>query len=109
MPLIKRLPKMGFRPKRHKFYQIVNLVSLARFKEGTVVNADFLKSHGLIRNIFDPVKILGEGDLKKPLVVHAHSFSKGAEDRIVKAGGKVEVIKGHLPAENPENQGKAKN
>src|SRR3989338_6416034 len=101
MPLIRRLPKIGFRSKRHKFYQLVNLVSLTRFKEGTVVDTDFLKSHGLIKSISRPVKILGDGELKKPLMIHAHSFSKSAEDKIVKAGGKVEVIK-EKPTENQD-------
>ena len=93
VPLIRRLPKMGFRPKRHKFYQLVNLSSLTRFKEGTLVNADFLKSHGLIRSLIKPVKILGDGDLKKPLVVQAHKFSKNAQEKITKAGGKAEAVK----------------
>ncbi len=93
MPLIRRLPKFGFRAKRHKYFQLVNLESLTRFKEGAVVNADFLKSHGLIKDISKPIKILGDGDIKKPLVVHAHCFSKGAEEKIVKAGGRAEVIK----------------
>ena len=93
MPLIRRLPKMGFRSKNHKFYQIVNLESLTRFKEGTLVNGDFLKSHGLIKNATWPIKILGDGELKKPLTVCAHSFSKNAQEKISKAGGKVELIK----------------
>ena len=92
MPLIRRLPKIGFRSKRHKTYQLVNLESLTRFKEGTVINSDFLKSHGLIRSVSKPLKILGDGDLKKPLVIQAHSFSKNAQDKIIKAGGKAEII-----------------
>ena len=102
MPLIKRLPKIGFRPKRHKVFQLVNLESLSRFKEGTIVNADFLKSHGLIRDAFKPIKILGAGDLKKPFVVQANRFSKGAEDKITKAGGKAEIIKEKPPVLSQE-------
>ena len=92
MPLIRRLPKFGFKSKNHKFYQLVNLNSLTRFKEGSIINSEFLKSHGLIRNAFDPVKILGDGDLKKPLTIQAHSFSKSAQEKIIKSGGKAEVI-----------------
>ena len=106
MPLIKRLPKVGFRPKRHKVYQLVNLESLSRFKEGTIVNADFLKSHGLIRNVLRPIKILGDGDLKKPFVIQANSFSKSAEDKITKVGGKAEIIKDNssvLDQEKPKS------
>lgn len=98
MPLIRRLPKVGFRSKTHTYYQVVNLESLTRLKEGTVVNLDFLKSHGLIRSVSEPVKILGDGDLKKPLVIHAHRFSKSAEEKIVKAGGKAEVVKSNSAA-----------
>jgi len=93
VPLIRRLPKFGFRPKRHKFYQLVNLSSLTRFKEGVVINSDFLKSHGLINSLRKPVKILGDGDLKKPFVVQAHGFSKSAQEKITKAGGKAEIVK----------------
>ena len=108
MPLIRRLPKVGFRSKRHKFYQLVNLTSLTRFKEGTIINADFLKSHGLIKSLSKPIKVLGDGELKKPLVIHAHNFSKGAQDKIVKAGGKTEIIKDQPPREDI-NKPEAKN
>ncbi len=102
MPLIRRLPKIGFRSKNHKYYQIVNLASLTRFKEGTIVNSEFLKSHGLIRNVTKPFKILGDGDLKKPLVIHAHSFSKSAQEKIVKAGGQAEMIQEKPAASTPK-------
>ncbi len=92
MALIKRLPKFGFTSKSPILYQIVNLKNLTRFKEGSVINGDFLKSHGLIKDTFRPFKILGEGEIKKPLVIHAHYFSKSAQDKITKAGGKAEVI-----------------
>ncbi len=92
MPLIRRIPKMGFRSKTHKYYQLVNLVSLTRFKEGSVINGEFLKSHGLIKNAVQPFKILGDGELKKSFVIHAHAFSKNAQEKIVSVGGKVEII-----------------
>ena len=102
MPLIRRLPKIGFRSKNHKNYQIVNLANLTRFKEGTIVNSEFLKSHGLIKSATRPFKILGDGDLKKPLVIHAHSFSKSAQENIVKAGGKTEMIQEKPAASTPK-------
>lgn len=92
MPLIRRLPKVGFNSKNPTIHQLVNLESLSRFKEGTVINADFLKSHGLIKSAWKTYKILGNGELKKPLTVHAHQFSKSAEEKITKAGGKAELI-----------------
>ncbi len=92
MPLIRRLPKVGFRSKRPILYQVVKLASLSRFKEGTVINAEVLKAQGIIKRLSKPYKILNTGDIKKALTIHANSFSKAAEEKIVKAGGKVEKI-----------------
>ena len=92
MPLIRRIPKLGFRPHRSLVYQVVQLESLKKFKEGTAVTAAFLKEKGMIKNVFKPYKVLGTGELTKPLTVQAYSFSKSAEEKIVKAGGKVERI-----------------
>ena len=93
MSLIRRLPKVGFRSKRPVIYQVVKLKSLSRFKEGTVINADFLKEHGLIKSARKPFKILGDGDLKKPFVVKANGFSESAKEKITKVGGTAELIK----------------
>ena len=92
MPLIRRLPKVGFRSHRPILYQVVSVESLARFKSNTLVDAQTLKDKGLIKNIFKPFKILGDGELKHPLTVQAYSFSKSAADKITKAGGKTVVI-----------------
>ncbi len=94
MPLIRRLPKVGFNSKNPTLYQIVEIKSLNRFKEGTVIDAAFLKTHGLIRSTRKPYKILGDGDLKKPLICRANGFSKTAEEKISKSGGKAETIQG---------------
>ncbi len=92
MPLIRRLPKVGFNSKWPTEYQIVSVESLNCFKDGTEVNLDLLKSENLIKSIRRPVKILSDGDISKKLTVHAHRFSKAAQDKIVKAGGKAQVI-----------------
>ncbi|MDP8265523.1 MAG: 50S ribosomal protein L15 [Candidatus Aceula meridiana] len=92
MPLIRRLPKFGFRPRHRTLYQLVNLAQLSKLKEGSDVNLEFLKNQGLIKSIYKPVKILGVGEIKKSLSVHVHSFSKSAQEKIIKAGGKAEVI-----------------
>ena len=92
MPLIRRLPKVGFRRKNPLVYQTVNLSSFEKFKAGAVVDGEFLKSHGLIKNVFKPFKILGDGEIAKAFTVKAYSFSKSAEEKIRKAGGKVEII-----------------
>ena len=93
MSLIRRLAKFGFRSKNPKIYQLVKLESLSRLKEGTVVDADFLKAQKIIKSTFKPYKILSDGEIKKPLTVKAHSFSKKAQEKIEKAGGKIELIK----------------
>ena len=92
MPLIRRLPKVGFRRKNPLVYQIVKLSSLNTLNEGTTIDAEFLKLKGLIKNIYKPYKILGDGEVTKSLVIRASSFSKSAEEKILKAGGKVEKI-----------------
>ena len=92
MPLIRRLPKVGFRRKDPLVYQVVKLLSLKRFKEGTVIDGEFLKSQGLIKSIYKPYKILGDGEVTKSWTIRAFSFSKSAQEKIVKAGGKAETI-----------------
>ncbi len=92
MPLIRRLPKVGFRCHRPIFNQIVKLEKLNIFENGTVVDASLLKEKGLIKSINKPFKVLGVGDIKSSLTIRTKSISKSAEEKIVKAGGKVELI-----------------
>ncbi len=93
MPYIRRIPKRGFKNISKKEYAIVNLYVLEeRFTSGEVVDIQTLTSKGIIKDLKDGIKILGEGDLTKELTVRAHKFSKTAEEKIKAAGGKVEVI-----------------
>ena len=92
MSLLRRLPKVGFNSKWPNAYQIVNVESLNRFADGALVNPEMLKEAALIKNVRRPVKILSSGDIAKKLTVQAHRFSKSAEEKIVKAGGKTQVI-----------------
>jgi large subunit ribosomal protein L15 len=92
MYLIRRLPKVGFTSRRPKDYQTVPLNELNGFKDGDVVNAQTLKAKGIIRTVRRPVKILNAGDLSKRLTIQAQSFSKSAQEKITKAGGKAEVV-----------------
>lgn len=92
MPLIRRLPKVGFRSHRPILNQVVRLERLDQFENGTVINAEFLKAQGLIKSLNKPFKILGDGEIKKSLVIQAKSISKAAEDKIIKAGGKIEAV-----------------
>jgi large subunit ribosomal protein L15 len=93
MPLFRRLPKRGF--SNYKFatpYEIVNVLQLEKFDDGTVVGVEQLSNAGLIDNCKSKVKILGKGELTKRLEVTAHKFSKAAEQKIVGCGGEVKVI-----------------
>ena len=92
MPLQRRIPKRGFVNIFGKEYAIVNLSSLDVFKSGTVVDAEKLIKAGIIKDVMDGVKILGNGDIKKKLTVKATAFSESAKQKIEAAGGKTEVI-----------------
>lgn len=93
MPLTRRLPKRGFTNVFKKEYSIVNIGTLDSFEEGTVINAETLKSSGILKKI-EPygLKVLGKGELTKALTVQAACFSESAKAAIEKAGGKVEVL-----------------
>jgi large subunit ribosomal protein L15 len=91
-PLMRRIPKRGFTNKRFKKeYQIVNLSELNKITEATI-NPEILKLKGLIKDKEKPVKILGQGEIKNPIAVSAHAFSKRASQEIKNSGGKVEII-----------------
>ncbi len=76
-----------------KTFAVVNVESLNAFSAGETVTPDELSVRGMIRKGRDAVKVLGNGDLKVALTVHAHAFSKSAQEKIMGAGGKVEVLK----------------
>jgi large subunit ribosomal protein L15 len=91
-PLTRRLPKRGFHSPFKTEYQIVNVSILEKIENGKEITVESLYESGLIHSATMPVKILGNGELTKTLVVKAHSFSKSAKDKIEKAKGKTEVI-----------------
>ncbi len=92
-PLHRRLPKVGFKSFTHKNYAIVNIRSLEeKFEANEEVTPESLIRKGLVKNIKDGIKILGSGELTKPLVVRAHAFSETAKKAIEMVGGKTEVI-----------------
>ena len=92
MPIYRRLPKRGFTNIFAKEYVSVNVEALNKLKNGTEVTAEVLKENGIISKICDGVVILGRGEITKSLTVKAKRFSKTAEEKIVAAGGKVEVV-----------------
>lgn len=92
MPLHRRLPKRGFTNIFKKHYAIVNLGDLEDFASEETITPELLIERGYIKNLADGLKILAEGELKVPLKIAAHHFSKSAREKIQKAGGTVEVI-----------------
>ena len=92
-PLYKRIPRRGFNNARFTIrYAIVNVSDLNRFEDGETVNLEVLKAAGVVKQVKDGIKILGNGDITKKLTVQANKFSKTAIEKIEAAGGKVEVI-----------------
>jgi len=94
MPLIRRLPKHGFLYPFRTEYAVVNLKSLAALGTADQITPQVLAGAGLIKRKTQPVKILGVGDLGRPVTIQAHKFSKSAMDKIQAAGGRAEVISG---------------
>jgi large subunit ribosomal protein L15 len=90
MPLHRRMPKRGFTNIFRKEYNIVNLEKLIALGE-TTITPEVLRKAGVIKGKH-PVKVLGDGELSRALTVQAHKFSKSAQEKITKAGGKFEVL-----------------
>jgi large subunit ribosomal protein L15 len=92
MPIQRRLPKRGFKNPFRKIFAVVNIKDLAEFTSGSVVDVEALIRQGLVKGRFDGIKLLGQGDIDRPVDVKLHAVSKSARDKILAAGGKVEVI-----------------
>jgi large subunit ribosomal protein L15 len=93
MPLQRRLPKRGFTNIFRVERQAVNVRDLYKFEANAEVNAETLLDKGIIKNLNRPVKLLGEGELNKPLKVTVHGCSKNAKEIVEKAGGEVQIVK----------------
>ena len=92
IPLYRKLPKRGFHNKFAKNYAIVNVSALNVFEDGATVNLAALMEKGIIRNAYDGLKVLGNGEIAKKLTVEASVFSATAKEKIEAASGKTEVI-----------------
>ena len=93
LPLYRKLPKRGFNNARFgKQYVVINVNSLNKFNDGDVVDSAALLASGIINNVYDGVKVLGEGELTKKLTVKAAVFSASAKEKIEAVGGKSEVV-----------------
>ena len=93
LPLYRKLPKRGFNNYRFGMkYATVNVQSLNKFNDGDVVDFATLLAAGVVNNVFDGIKVLGEGELTKKLTVKAKVFSASAKEKIEAVGGKTEVV-----------------
>ena len=92
MPLHRRMPKRGFHNPFGQEFSVVNVEELNVFAAGDTVTPELLRAHGFVRRATDPIKVLGEGELKTKLAVHAQAFSESAKQKITAAGGTFEVV-----------------
>ncbi|HEY8490380.1 MAG TPA: 50S ribosomal protein L15 [Dehalococcoidia bacterium] len=93
MPLIRRVAKRGFNNARFRTeYEAINLSRLAKFEANAEVTPESLLAAGIVRDDKKPVKIMGDGDLDRPLRVRAHKFTASARRKIEEAGGTVEEM-----------------
>ena len=92
MPIHRRLPKSGFKNIFKKKFALINIRDLSRFESGDVVDEATLVKKNLIKGARDGVKLLGNGEISIPLTIKVHLVSKGAQQKIEAAGGKIEVI-----------------
>lgn len=92
MPMYRRLPKRGFTNPFPTKVCAINVGDLDVFAAGANVDEKALRDRGLVKGQFDGIKILGDGDITKAIVVTAHAFSKSAQEKIQKAGGKTLLV-----------------
>ncbi|MBQ7964778.1 MAG: 50S ribosomal protein L15 [Ruminococcus sp.] len=92
MPLQRRIPKRGFNNIFAKKVVSVNVGTLNKFEDGAVVDIAALVEAGIVKNSFDAVKILSNGNLTKKLTVKVSAYSEAAKAKIEAAGGKAEVV-----------------
>ena len=92
MPLQRRLPKRGFNNIFKKVFVLVNLRDLGKFEAGSIIDPEGLVAAGVIKKADDKVKLLGQGQVDKPLTIKVHSASAPAKAAIEAAGGSVEFI-----------------
>jgi large subunit ribosomal protein L15 len=91
MPLHRRLPKGGFTNIFKKKIAVINIRDLARFESGSIVDETALLRAGLVKGRRDGIKLLGQGEIKIPLTIKVNEISKNAREKIIAAGGNIEV------------------
>ena len=107
MPLVRRVPKRGFNNRWGLEVAVVNVGQIEEaFSAGEEVSLEALAAKNLARGRFDVLKVLGDGELKKKLIVSAHRFSKSAIEKIEKAGGQCVVLPGKTPVREKKTEKK---
>jgi large subunit ribosomal protein L15 len=91
MPLHRRLPKRGFTNIFKKKIAVINIRDLERFESGSIVDEAALIRAGLVKGRRDGIKLLGQGEIKIPLTIKVNGVSKNAREKIIAAGGNIEV------------------
>ncbi len=91
-PISRRFPKRGFNNPFGKTYTVVNVGDLERFEANSIVTVERLRQARLISRVGDGVKVLGDGELSRPLMVQAHKFSRSAVEKIQAAGGSIQEL-----------------
>ena len=92
MPIHRRLPKRGFTNIFRKNIAVVNIRDLSRFEKNSIVDEDVLFNSGLVKGKIDGIKLLAQGEMKIPLTIRLNSVSKNAREKIIAAGGNIEVL-----------------
>jgi len=92
MPLHRRLPKRGFTNIFKKKIAVINIRDLSKFEKGSIVDEAVLIRAGLVKGRRDGIKLLGHGEIKTPLTIKVNMLSKNAREKIIEAGGNVEVL-----------------
>jgi large subunit ribosomal protein L15 len=92
MPLHRRLPKRGFTNIFKKKIAVINIRDLSKFESGSIVDEAALVRVGLVKGRRDGIKLLGHGEIETPLTIKINMLSKSAKEKIIQAGGKVEVV-----------------
>jgi large subunit ribosomal protein L15 len=92
MPLHRRLPKRGFTNIFKKKIAVINIRDLSKFESGSIVDEAALVRVGLVKGRRDGIKLLGHGEIETPMTIKINMLSKSAKEKIIQAGGKVEVV-----------------
>ncbi len=92
MPIHRRLPKRGFTNIFKKNIALINIRDLSRFEKGSIVDEDALVMSGFVKGKINGIKLLGQGEIKIPLTLRLNTVSKNAREKILAAGGNIEIL-----------------